>query len=119
MRLLFGLLGALLTASLFAAPARAQVSLSCPPVLYNVYGPYSVYGPGLKRTPSSVDGSYSSLRAGGTFTSSSRGVRQARDAAAAPDPGPTSPVRGGPGSSHWRYVRIGVAGNVIQAIVIP
>ena len=96
-------------------------------------GPYSVYGPGLmyRQDPSSYKGPYSerysspsnptptgigsnsSLRTAGLTTQTGNGSGLGGDATR-PDAG-RAPAAGG----RPRYVRISIAGNAIQAIVIP
>jgi hypothetical protein len=99
-------------------------------------GPYSGRGPGLTyRQDSSYTGPYS-----GRFSSTSRAAPtqtgsyySSRPAELIPQTGKgrvlgdatrldagRSPAAGaGPGASRYRYVRISVAGNAVQAIVIP
>jgi hypothetical protein len=55
MRWLLLVVAVALGMSLAPAAAQAQAPASSPPVLHNVYGPYSVYGPGLtSRQPAIV-----------------------------------------------------------------
>jgi hypothetical protein len=85
---------------------------------YSVYGPYSTrYSSASSPTPTST-GSDSSLRTAGLITQTGNGRGQGDDATR-PDAGRTPAVGGGLGASRPRYVRIGIAGNAIQAIVIP
>lgn len=100
-------------------------------------GPYSGYGPGLTyRQDSSYTGpystrfssasgpaltrpnSYSSLRPAGLLTQAGNGRGLGGDATR-PDAGRVPTTGGGPGVSRPRYVRISIAGNAIQAVVIP
>jgi hypothetical protein len=100
-------------------------------------GPYSVYGPGLTyRQDSSYRGPYygrfpSASSPAPTGTGSSSSVRTAGltpqtgkgsgrgDGATRPDAGRTPAAGSGPGASRYRYVRLSIAGNAIQGIVIP
>jgi hypothetical protein len=100
-------------------------------------GPYSDRGPGLtyRQGSSSYKGPYSerfpsasnpaptrtgssSLQTAGLSTQTGNG-RGLGGGATRPDAGRAPAVGGGPGVSRPRYVRISVAGNAIQAIVIP
>jgi hypothetical protein len=99
-------------------------------------GPYSVYGPGLKYQDSSYVGPYSgrlssASQAAPTQTgaySSSRPTglmpptekqRALGDAATRADGGRAPASGAGLGPARPRYVRINIAGNAIQAIVVP
>ena len=99
-------------------------------------GPYSDRGPGLTyRQDSSSLGPYStrfpsasnpaptrtgssSLQTAGLIPQTGNGRVLGGDATR-PDAGRAPAAGGGPGVSRPRYVRISVAGNAIQAIVIP
>ena len=122
----FVLAGALANAAR-AQPPRASTGT------YSVYGPYStrastgtysVYGPYSERysSPSSPaptgTGPYSSLRTAGLITQTGNGRGLSGDATR-PDAGRAPAAGGGPGASRPRYVRISIAGNAIQAIVVP
>jgi hypothetical protein len=124
MRLGITLFAALVLAGSVTNAAHAQAPRASTGT-YSVYGPYtnrastgtySVYGPYTTRSSSSSSpasmstSSDSSLRTGNG--------RGQGDDATRPEAG-RAPAAGGPGASRPRYVRIGVAGNAIQAIVIP
>jgi hypothetical protein len=100
---------------------------------YSVYGPYStrgstgtysVYGPYSERFSSASSpapmstSSDSSLRTSGSMTQTGNGRGQGDDATRS-DAGRAPAVAGGLGASRPRYVRINIAGNAIQGIVIP
>ena len=101
-------------------------------------GPYSVYGPGhtYRQDESSYRGPYygrfssasnpaptgtgsnSSLRTAGLTTQTGNGSGLGAGATR-PDAGRAPAAGSGPGARRPRYVRISVAGNAIQAIVVP
>jgi hypothetical protein len=101
-------------------------------------GPYSVYGPGhtYRQDPSSYRGPYygrfssasssaptgtgsnSSLRTAGLTTQTGKGSVLGAGPPR-PDAGRAPAAGSGPGATRYRYVRISIAGNAIQAIVIP
>jgi len=100
---------------------------------YSVYGPYSsrasigtysVYGPYSERFSSASSPSLmsttsdSSLRTAGLMTQTGNGRGQGDDAIR-PDAGRAPAAGSGLGASRPRYVRLGIAGNAIQGIVIP
>jgi hypothetical protein len=87
---------------------------------YSVYGPYSTrYSSASSPTPTSTSsGSDSSLRTAGSITQTGNGRGQGDDATR-PDAGRAPAAGGKLGVSRPRYVRLGIAGNAIQAIVIP
>ena len=145
MRFGTSLFAALVLAGALASAARAQV----PGVPTATPGPYPASGSGLTFRPASgYTGPYSDRGPGLTYRqdTSSIGPYSAR-ISSAPGPYPslraaglitqtgnerglggelTRPVAGrapaagaGPGASRPRYVRISVAGNAVQAIVIP
>ncbi len=118
---------ALVLAGALANAARAQAPYASTGS-YSVYGPYStrastgtysVYGPYSTRysSPSSLaptsTGSDSSLRTAGSLTQTGKGMGQGDDATR-PDAGRAPAAR-----APYRYVRLGIAGNAIQGIVIP
>jgi hypothetical protein len=131
MRFGTSLFAALVLAGALANVARAQAPRSTG--TYSVYGPYSsrastgtysVYGPYSTRYSSAFNpaptstSSDSSLRTAGLITQTGKGSGQGDDATRS-DAGRAPAAGGGLGASRPRYVRIGVAGNVIQGIVIP
>jgi|GEM_PF-6656840 len=98
-------------------------------------GPYSVYGPSLTyRQDLGYTGPYSGrfsstsnpaptgtssnslLRTAGLTTGKGSGLG---DGATRPDAGRALAPGNAPGARRYRYVRISIAGNAIQAIVIP
>jgi hypothetical protein len=102
-------------------------------------GPYADRGPGLtyRQTTSSIGpyserfssasrpaptgaGSYSSLRTAGLMSQAGNGRGLGGDATR-PDAGRARAAGGGPGAGRPRprYVRLNIAGNAIQGIVIP
>jgi hypothetical protein len=100
-------------------------------------GPYSGRGPGLtyRQDTSSIGpyadrfssasrpaptqtGSYSPSRPAELLPQTGKG-RVLGDAATWPDAGRSPTAGAGPGGRRYRYVRISIAGNAIQAIVIP
>jgi hypothetical protein len=101
-------------------------------------GPYSVYGPGhtyrqddssyrgpyYGRFPSTSSpaptgtGSNSSLRTAGVTTQTGKDSGLGAGAIR-PDAGRASAAGSGPAARRYRYVRISIAGNAIQAIVVP
>ena len=112
--------------------ARAQTP-SASTGTYSVYGPYStrpltgtysVYGPYTGRyssssssIPTSSDSNTSSKTAAPS-SQTGKGNGQGDDANR-PDAGRGAAAVGGPGARRPRYVRLSIAGNAIQAIVIP
>ena len=85
---------------------------------YSVFGPYSErYSSPSSQTRTSSD-TYSSLRTPALLSQTGAKGSGQGDVAARPDAG-RAPVGGGPGTSRPRYVRISIAGNAIQGIVIP
>jgi hypothetical protein len=130
MRFGTSLFAALVLAGALANAARAQMPLASTGT-YSVYGPYStrastgtysVYGPYSTRysspsslAPTSTD---SSFRTAGLMTQTGgKGSGQGDDATRSD--ARRSPAVGGGPASRPRYVRIGIAGNAIQGIVIP
>jgi hypothetical protein len=135
MRFGTSLFAALVLAGALADAARAQ--LPGVPTASGYTGPYSDRGPGLSyRQDTSSIGPYSSrfssasspaqtrtnsdssLRTAGLVTQTGNGRGLGGDATR-PDAGRAPAAGGGPGAGRPRYVRISVAGNAIQAIVIP
>jgi hypothetical protein len=133
MRLGTCLFAALVLGGALANPAQAQ-ALRPSTGTYSVYGPYtsrastgtySVYGPYTTRntspptlgsTNSATD---SSLRSAGSMTQTGGKGNGQGDDVTRSDAG-RAPIAGGaPAASRPRYVRISVAGNAIQAIVVP
>jgi hypothetical protein len=126
------LFAALVLVGALANVARAQAPYASTGT-YSVYGPYStrastgtysVYGPYSTRyssasspTPMSTS-SDSSLRTAGSITQTGNGRGQGDDVTR-PDAGRAPAAGGGLGASRPRYVRLGIAGNAIQGIVIP
>ena len=102
----------------------------------NYKGPYSVYGPGLTYRQLDYTGPYSgrvssasssaqtrttsdpSVRAAGMITQTGNGRGLGGDATRL-DAVRAAATGGDPGVRRYRYVRISIAGNAIQAIVIP
>ena len=137
MRFGTSLFAALVLAGTLANAARAQLPGATYRQDSSYTGPYSVYGPGLTyRQDSSYrgpyydrfssasspaptgTGSYSSLRREGLTTQTGKGSGLG-DGATRPDAGRTPAAGSGPGASRYRYVRISIAGNTIQGIVVP
>jgi hypothetical protein len=99
-------------------------------------GPYSVYGPGLTYRPLDYTGPYSgrlssasrpalprmnsdpSLRSAGLITQPGNGRGPGGDATR-PDAGRATATGGEPGVRRYRSVRLSIAGNAVQAVVIP
>jgi hypothetical protein len=142
MRFGTSLFAALVLTGTLANAARAQLPAApaATPGPYSVYssgytGPYSVYGPGLTyRQDSSYRGPYygrfpSASSPAPTGTGSNPLLRSAgltpptgkggvlADGATRSDAG-RSPAAGS-GTAPRRYVRISIAGNAVQAIVLP
>ena len=132
MRFGTSLFAALVLAGALANAARAQ-GPGASTGTYSVYGPYStrastgtysVYGPYSTRYPSpssptpTSTSSDSSLRTAGliTQTGNERGLG---GEVTRPVAGRAPAAGAGPGTSRPRSVRISIAGNAIQAIVIP
>ena len=145
MRFGTSLFAALVLAGALANEARAQgpgsssvpgPGLTARPAS-NYTGPYSVYGPGMTyrqdssyrgpyygRFPSASGpaptqtGSYSSSGTAGLPAQTGNGKGPAGDATSLD--ALRAPIAGsGPARSRYRYVRISIAGNAVQAIVIP
>jgi hypothetical protein len=135
MRFGTSLFAALVLAGALANASHAQATRSSAAPGYT--GPYSVYGPGLtyrqdlgytgpyseryssasRPAPSRTD-SYSSFWTTGSITQTGKGSGQG-DAATRTEAG-REPASGGLlGARRPRYVRLGIAGNAIQGIVIP
>jgi hypothetical protein len=132
MRFGTSLFAALVLTGALANAARAQ-GPGASAGTYSVYGPYStrastgtysVYGPYSTRYPSpssptpTSTSSDSSLRTAGLITQTGKGRGQGDDATR-PDAGRAPAAGGGSGASRPRYVRLNIAGNAIQGIVIP
>jgi hypothetical protein len=141
MRFGTSLFAALVLTGTVANAVRAQgpgASTAAPgPGLNSSYtGPYSGRGPGLtyrqdtsslgpysgrfssaSRPAPTQTGSYSSSRPAELIPQTGKG-RVLGDATRA-DAGRSSTGGAGPGPTRYRYVRISIAGNAIQAIVIP
>jgi hypothetical protein len=133
MRFGTSLFAALVLVGALADAARAQAPRASTGT-YSVYGPYtnrastgtySVYGPYSTpySSPSSLaptsTGSDSSLRAAGLITQTGGKGSGQGDDVTRPDAGRAPAAGGGTGATRPRYVRIGIAGNAIQGIVIP
>ena len=102
----------------------------------NYTGPYSVYGPGLTYRQLDYTGPYSgrlssapspaqtrttsdpSLRTAGMLSQTGNGRALGGDATR-PDAGRATATGGEPGVRRYRYVRLSIAGNAVQAVVIP
>jgi hypothetical protein len=124
----------------FATPAPGPKPVSGPGHTswrdVNYTGPYSVYGPGLTYRQLDYTGPYSgrlssapspaqtrttsdpSPRMTGMITQTGNGRGLGGDATR-PDAGRAAAAGGEPGVRRYRYVRINIAGNALQAIVIP
>jgi hypothetical protein len=139
MRFGTSLFAALVLAGALGNAARAQVPdvLTYRQQVSGYTGPYSVYGPGLTyRQDSNYTGPYSgrlgsasspaqtrtnsdpSLRTAGSTNQAGNG-RGRGDDANRPDAGRAGATGGEPGVPRRRYVRISIAGNAIQAVVVP
>jgi hypothetical protein len=117
MRFGISLFAALVLAGALANAAWAQAPRASTGT-YSVYGPYSErYSSASSPAPMSTS-SDSSLRTAGLMTQTGNGRGQGDDATR-PDARRAPAAGGGLGASRPRYVRIGIAGNAIQGIVIP
>jgi hypothetical protein len=129
MRFGTSLFAALVLAGTLANAARGEPPGASGP--YSVYlpgltyrqdssytGPYSVYGPRQSyRQDSSYRGPYYD-RFSSASSSDGKG-RGLGDGVTRPDAGRAPAAGSGPGASRYRYVRISIAGNTIQGIVVP